>query len=77
MIAFMGLGRFTRLLGLDLGHLLCNSAVGFQHVMGVLKPQEIVFRQPEKLHRRKSVSPVMSRVPLTMAWMRLPGTRMV
>ena len=44
VIAFMGLGRFTRLVGLDLGHLLCNAALGFQRVIGVLEPQEIAFR---------------------------------
>ena len=43
------LGRFTRLVGFDLSHLLCNAALGFQRVVGVLEPQEIAFRQAEKL----------------------------
>ncbi len=43
-IAFIDLGRFTRLVGLDLGYLLCNAAFGFQRVIGVLEPQEIAFR---------------------------------
>jgi len=49
VIAFMGLGSLNRLVGFDLGHLLCNAALGFQRVIGVLEPQEIAFRQAEKL----------------------------
>ena len=44
-----GLGRFNWLVGLDLGHLLCNAALGFQRVIGVLEPQEIAFGQAKKL----------------------------
>jgi len=43
------LGRFTWLVGLDLGHLLSNAAFSFQSVIGVLQPQEIAFGQTEKL----------------------------
>lgn len=43
------LGRFTWLVGLDLGHLLSNAAFSFQSVIGVLQPQEITFGQTEKL----------------------------
>jgi hypothetical protein len=48
VIAFIGLGRFTRLVGLDLGHLLRNAALGFQRVIGVLESQKITFGQAEK-----------------------------
>ena len=43
------LGRFTWLVGLDLGHLFSNAALSFQSVIGVLQPQEIAFGQIEKL----------------------------
>ena len=43
------LGRFNRLVGLNLGHLLCNAALSFQRVIGVLEPQEITFGEAEKL----------------------------
>jgi hypothetical protein len=49
VIAFIGLGRLTWLVGLDLGHLLCNAALGFQRVIGILEPQEIAFGQAKKL----------------------------
>jgi hypothetical protein len=43
VIAIIGLGHFTRLVGPDLGHLAGNAAFGFQRVIGVLEPQEITF----------------------------------
>jgi hypothetical protein len=72
MIAFMALCCLFRVIRLDLGDFACNAALGFHDVIGVLEPQE--GDKPNNLHSRRSVSHVMSRVPLTMASMRLPGT---